>query len=380
MIATTYNIHAFDNYNRLYLTHFGRYGSEAPYTFSVLSREKCCLTMKTSSKEDRANKVFLSIGGYFYATYTMPNSDTLEIDITDIISSLDIGIYRTNVTIETNETQKSYEFDLSISYGLDFMRLAKYMGHFGEGTNKRCPLFGSVNPTTGQRNIEFIAMPEELIVPFTDNYTRRFTYLSYFTFYCWTQYGGTSTVYIYQNGAQINKYIGNYYSTIIQINNLQPFSQWYSKIIGRNTPFGGVPRPMKNGILLRGTLPYQLRQGSSTPVSTYKFAFFLEILEIGENVDVENLMPNASAMPYTLRQEMRMKVGIRNISRFDYIIYSMFYICEDLQVAFDDYIDTNALSLIDVTERGYNARLKSKDFVVPNTERTDFILDLIISY
>jgi hypothetical protein len=57
----------------------------------------------------------------------------------------------------------------------------------------------------------------------------------------------------------------------------------------------------------------------------------------------------------------------------------MFYLCDDLQVFFDDYIDINALSL-NTTERGYNARLKSKDFVIPNTERTDFTLDLIISY
>lgn len=378
MIATTYNIYAFDNFNRLYLTHFGRFGSEAPYTFSVLSREKCGITIRTSTNGDRANKVFLSIGGYFYSTYTMPNSDELEIDITDIISSLNFATYRTNVTIETNETQKSYEFDLSISYGLDFIRLDKLMGHQGETAgNGRCPLYGRINATTGRRELELIAMPEELIVPYTENYVRRFTYLTYFTIYCWTQYGA-GAIDVYQNGVKISQNVGSNTSIIIKTADLKPLSQWSAYSIGTRRAFG-VPRSMKNAILLKGTLPYQIYQNSLQPTNRYKFAFFLEILEIGENVDVENLMPNASAMPYTLRQEMRMKVGIRNISRYDYIIYSMFYLCDDLQVFFDDYIDKDAQSQIS-TERGYNARLKSKDFVMPNTERTDFILDLIISY
>lgn len=369
MLAKKYQIYSFGGSNRIYLTHFGRYGSARPYTFSILNKEKCNLQITTSfasSNQQQIKVVELTITDVIATTYIMPSSATLDIDLTDIISTIALGTYEVIVRVGDGGTfSSSYVFMISVSYGYDYMRIGKMLDNC-----EKLQHF-AINETTGVRTFEFYALPQEPIVPYTKNLVRIFSSFSYLPIVIWSTYGA-SNVSIYQNNVNITSFQGGNYTTYVTLNSARPYTNWVLLAAG-STKQKAVPRPISDkGIFLQGVMPYQGYQSSSAYTPKVKIAFYFDIFEIGDEISQTNLMPDATAMPYLLQNEMRIKVGIRNITQFDYIIYSSFFLCEELKVVFDD--------MGNGTYEGYNARIVSRDINVGGSERTDFIIDLIISY
>lgn len=369
MLAKKYQIYSFGGSNRIYLTHFGRYGSARPYTFSILNKEKCNLQIATSfasSNKEQISVVELDITNVFSTTYTMPTNGTLDIDLTDIISTIALGDYEVIVRVgDGGSFSSSYVFMISVSYGYDYMRIGKMLDNC-----EKLQHF-AINAITGLRTFEFYALPQEPILPYTKDLERVFSSFNYFPILIWSSYGA-GNVSIFQNNVDITSFQGSSYVTNITLTSARPYTNWELSVVGIKKQ-KAVPRPIsEKGILLKGTMPYQSYQSSSMFRSKSSFAFYFDIFEIGDEISQTNLMPDATAMPYLLQNEMRIKVGIRNITQFDYIIYSSFFLCEDLKVVFDD--------MASGTYEGYNARIVSRDINVGGSERTDFIIDLIVSY
>lgn len=369
MLAKKYQIYSFSSSNKIFLTHFGRYGSASPYTFSLLNKEKCNLQITTSfasSNQEQIKVVELTITNVFGTEYIMPTSGTLDIDLTDIISTIALGTYEVIVRVGDGGTfSSSYIFMISVSYGYDYMRIGKMLDNC-----EKLQRF-AINATTGIRTFLFHALPQEPIVPYTKDLKRVFSSFSYLPIVTWSTYGASNIV-IYQNNVDITSYRGASDVTYLILDNARPYTNWFLLAAGSIKQMA-VPRPIsEKGIFVQGTMPYQVYQSSSAYKPKVSFAFFFDIFEIGNEISQTNLMPDATAMPYLLQNEMRIKVGIRNITQFDYIIYSSFFLCEDLKVVFDD--------MGGGTHEGYNARIVSRDINVGGSERTDFIMDLIISY
>ena len=369
MLAKKYQIYSFSSSNKLFLTHFGRYGSAHPYTFSLLNKEKCNLQITTSfasSNQEQISVVELDITNVFGTIYIMPTSATLDIDLTDIISTIALGTYEVIVRVGDGRTfSSSYVFNVAVSYGYDYMRIGKMLDNC-----EKLQRF-AINVTTGIRTFEFYTLPQEPIVPYTKDLERVFSSFSYLPIQVWSTYGA-GNVNIYQNNVDIKSFRGNNDVTYVTLANARPYTNWVLEAAG-NIKQKAVPRPIsEKGIFLQGTMPYQGYQSSSAYKPKVEFGFFFDIFEIGNEISQTNLMPDATAMPYLLQNEMRIKVGIRNITQFDYIIYSSFFLCEDLKVVFDD--------MGNGTYEGYNARIVSRDINVGGSERTDFIMDLIVSY
>lgn len=368
MLAKKYNIYTLNYYNRLFLTHYGRYGTATPYTFSILNKEKCNLQITTSftpSNQEQIYEVELSITDVFNATYTMPRSGTLDIDLTDIISTIALGTYEVIVQVGDGSFSRSYTFMISVSYGYDYMRFGKKLD-----SCEKTRSF-AINSTTGLREFEFYALPQEPIVPYTRDLKRKFSSFSYLPIICWCTYGA-GNVAIKQNNVSITSYQGGSDTTYITLAKARPYTNWTLRATG-NLKNTAVPRPIsEKGIYLQGTMPYQGYQDEAGHKLKLKFAFFFDIFEIGNEISQTNLMPDATTMPYLLENEMRIKVGIRNITQYDYIIYSSFFLSEELKVVFDDM----GAGIYE----GYNARIVSRDINVGGSERTDFIIDLIVSY
>lgn len=369
MLARKYQIYSFGSSNRIYLTHFGRYGSARPYTFSILNKEKCNLQIATSfasSNQEQIKVVELTITDVFATTYIMPTSATLDIDLTDIISTIALGTYEVIVRVGDGGTfSSSYIFMISVSYGYDYMRIGKMLDKC-----EKLQRF-AINATTGLRTFEFYALPQEPIVPYTKDLVRVFSSFNYLPIVIWSTYGA-GNVDISQNNVDITTFQGGDLVTYITLTSARPYTNWVLLAAG-SIKQKAVPRPIsEKGIFLQGTMPYQGYQSSSAYRPKVTFAFFFDIFEIGNEITQTNLMPDATAMPYLLQNEMRIKVGIRNITQFDYIIYSSFFLCEELKVVFDD--------MGNGTYEGYNARIVSRDINVGGSERTDFIMDLIVSY
>lgn len=369
MLAKKYQIYSFSSSNKLFLTHFGRYGSAHPYTFSLLNKEKCNLQITTSfasSNQEQISVVELDITNVFGTTYIMPTSATLDIDLTDIISTIALGTYEVIVRVSDGGTfSSSYVFMISVSYGYDYMRIGKML--------EQCEKLQrfAINATTGLRTFAFYALPQEPIVPYTKDLERVFSSFSYLPIMIWSSYD-PGKVNIYQNNVNITSFLGGNDVTYVTLDNARPYTNWFLLAAG-TLKQQAVPRPIsEKGIFLQGTMPYQGYQSSSAYRTKVAFAFFFDIFEIGNEITQTNLMPDATAMPYLLQNEMRIKVGIRNITQFDYIIYSSFFLCEDLKVVFDD--------MGSGTKEGYNARIVSRDINVGGSERTDFIMELIVSY
>lgn len=369
MLAKKYNIYSFNSSNRLYLTHYGRYGTKTPYTFSILNKEKCNLQITTSltpSNQQQISEVELSITNVFDATYTMPRSGTLDIDLTDIISTIALGAYEVIVRVRDDGSFSStYTFMISVSYGYDYMRFSKKL----ESCEKI--RINAINATSGIRSFEFYALPQEPIVPYTRDLKRSFSSFNFLPITCWSS-NGAANVTIYQNNVNISNYQGQSNTIHITLANARPYTNWTLRMM-HYLIHTAVPRPIsEKGIFLQGTMPYQSYQNSASYRTKNIFAFFFDILEIGNEISQTNLMPDATTMPYLLENEMRLKVGIRNITQYDYIIYSSFFLCEELKVVFDD--------MGEGAYEGYNARIVSRDINVGGSERTDFIIDLIVSY
>lgn len=369
MLARKYQIYSFGGSNRIYLTHFGRYGSARPYTFSILNKEKCNLQIATSlasSNQEQIKVVELTITNVFGTTYIMPTSETLDIDLTDIISTIALGTYEVIVRVGDGGTfSSSYVFMISVSYGYDYMRIGKML----DNCEKQQRF--AINATTGLRTFGFYALPQEPILPYTKDLERVFSSFSYLPIQVWGPYGANN-IDIYQNNVNITSFQGSSDVTYVTLSSARPYMNWFLLAAG-TLHQTAVPRPIsEKGIYLQGTMPYQGYQSSSGFKTKNKFGFFFDIFEIGNEITQTNLMPDATAMPYLLQNEMRIKVGIRNITQFDYIIYSSFFLCEDLKVVFDD--------MGSGTHEGYNARIVSRDINVGGSERMDFIIDLIISY
>lgn len=254
---------------------------------------------------------------------------------------------------------------ISVSYGYDYMRIGKMLDNC-----EKLQRF-AINATTGARTFLFHALPQEPIVPYTKDLKRVFSSFKYLPIVTWSTYGAGNIV-IYQNNVNITSYQGGNDVTYITLSSARPNTNWVLLAAGIIQQMA-VPRPISDkGIFIQGTMPYQGYQNFSGYRTKVKFAFFFDIFEIGNEISQTNLMPDATAMPYLLQNEMRIKVGIRNITQFDYIIYSSFFLCEDLKVVFDD--------MGNGVHEGYNARIVSRDINVGGSERTDFIMDLIVSY
>lgn len=371
MIATRYSIYSFSAYDKIFLTHFGRFGSTDNYTFFALSNEKCNLLVATSTATSslKITQVNVTIGD-FYFSYVMPESKELYIDLSDVVSVNAKKIL--NVTVEVvGTTTESYSFKINVAEGYDIARMMKSMS--------LCKEFYTMG-ANGNANISFIGIPDEPIVPITQDGVRKFTNVLQIDYNIWTTYR-TNNVDIIQDGEDIEIYQGNSYVISIATDNMKKNTTWETRVIGSLLKISHTRAMSDKGVFVTGKCPFPHRFSAGTEiVSPYKFGFFFDIFEIENNATQTNLVPDAVAMPYLIEAQMRIKVGIKNISVNDFILYSNFIkMSENLQIFFDNegYNSTSQNKQKD----GYNARLVDADFVMPiGDTRQDFIVELIIAY
>lgn len=371
MIATRYSIYSFSVYDKIYLTHFGRFGSTNNYTYFALSKEKCniLVTTGTTSTSLQITKVNVTIGEYYFS-YVMPESKELYIDLSDIISVNAKKILDVSVEVIGTSTE-TYSFKINVAEGYDIARMLRAM--------LLCRDFYNMG-ANGNANISFVGIPDEPIVPITQDGVRKFTTLTQVDYNIWTQYG-TNNVSISQDGEDISIYKGNSYILSIPLSNMKKNTTWETRFIGSLNKISHTRAMSDKGVFVTGNCPFPHRFTAGTGiVSQNKFGFFFDIFEIENNATQTNLVPDAVAMPYLLETQMRIKVGIKNISVNDFILYSNFIkMCENLQVFFDAEGNTSATQ--SQQKDGYNARLVDADFVMPiGDTRQDFIVELIIAY
>lgn len=363
MIATRYNIYTWDYFNRLYLTHYGRFG-EGDYTFIALAKEKCNLQIVTSASTDLINRVELTIANYRFS-YTMPTSNVLDVDISDVIA---MNVYKTlRVNVRCYATNNLFEYDFSICVwsGYDGVRLLR--------------LLNCAEPYTisnqGVVDANFVAIPDEPLVPYDEENTRYFNQISVIENVVWSGYGASNVV-VSQDESKINANAGTPLFTQTRISGMRPYRDWDVSVIGRTIKKCRT-RATNKPILITGSCPLSVAD-SATPRSA-KFGFFLENFSVENNNEILKLNADASSLPYMVENEMRIKIGVRDISHNDFVLYSYFIkMCEDLKVFFDEQSVT---SMARGAVQGYNARLANADFeIVTGDERGDFIVELIIAY
>lgn len=371
MIATRYNIYSFTTYDKIFLTHFGRFGSTDNYTFFALSNEKCNLLVASSTATSslKITQVNVTIGDLYFS-YVMPESKELYIDLSDVVSVNAKKIL--NVSVEVvGTTTESYSFKINVAEGYDIARMMKSMS--------LCKEFYTMG-ANGVANISFIGIPDEPIVPITQDGVRKFTKVSYIDYNIWTSYG-TSNVDIIQDGVNIDSYQGDAHVLSVSLANVKKNTTWETRFVGSLIKISQTRAMSDKGVFVTGKCPFPHRFVSATEiVAPYKFGFFFDIFEIENNATQTNLVPDAVAMPYLLESQMRIKIGVKNISVNDFILYSNFIkMSENLQIYFDN--EGYASASQSKQKEGYNARLVNADFVMPIGDvRQDFIVELIIAY
>jgi hypothetical protein len=371
MIAKRYSIYSFTAYDYIYLTHFGRLGSTGNYTFFALSKEKCnmIVTTGTTSISLKITQVNVTIGD-FYFTYVMPEKKELYIDLSDVVS-INAGKIL-NVSVEVvGTTTETYSFKINVAEGYDIARMLRAMSlcreYYKMGAN-------------GNEDVYFIGIPDEPIMPITQDGERKFTKLTIIYYNFWSTYG-TNNFDILQDGVDIGSYQGDSSRMGIYLENVKKNTTWELKAVGSSQKICNTRAMSDKGVFITGKCPFPPRLTTSTKnYTTYDFGFFFDIIEFENNATQTNLIPDAVAMPYLIETQMRIKVGIKNISVNDFILYSNFIkMCENLQVFFDN--DGNASGSQTGYKEGYNARLVNADFVMPiGDTRQDFIVELIIAY
>lgn len=364
MIATRYNIYTWDNFNRLYLTHYGRFGATDNYTFIALTKEKCNLQITTSVSTDLINRVELTIANFRFS-YTMPTSNVLNIDISDVIAMNKYKTLRVNVRCYAPNDLFEYDFSICVWSGYDGVRLLR--------------LLNCAEPYTisnqGVVATNFVAIPDEPLVPYDEENTRYFNQISFIENVVWSRYGANDVV-VSQDGSVINANAGTPLFTQVRVSGMRPYRDWEINVKGRTIKKCRT-RATNKPILITGSCPLSVAD-SATP-SSAKFGFFLENFSVENNNEILKLNADASSLPYIVENEMRIRIGVRDISHNDFVLYSYFIkMCEDLKVFFDEQSVT---SMARGAEQGYNARLANADFeIVTGDERGDFIVELIIAY
>lgn len=371
MIATRYSIYSFSVYDKIFLTHFGRFGSTNNYTYFVLSKEKCNMLVTTSipSSSLQITQVNVTIGEYYFS-YVMPESKELYIDLSDIISVNAKKILDVSVEVVGTSTE-SYSFKINVAEGYDIARMLRAM--------LLCRDFYTMG-ANGIANISYTGIPDEPIVPITQDGVRKFTTITQVDYNIWTQYG-TKNVGISQDGEIISSYQGNTNVLSVLLPYVKKNTTWETRFIGTLQKISHTRAMSDKGVFVTGKCPFPHRFTEATGiVSPYKFGFFFDIFEIENNATQTNLVPDAVALPYLIEAQMRIKVGIKNISVNDFILYSNFIkMSENLQVFFDN--EGYASASQSLQKDGYNARLVDADFVMPiGDTRQDFIVELIIAY
>ena len=364
MIATRYNIYTWDNFNRLYLTNYGRFGETDNYTFIALTKEKCNLQITTSASTDLINRVELTIANYRFS-YTMPTSNVLDIDISDVIAMNVYKTLRVNVRCYASNNLFEYDFSICVWRGYDGVRLLRLLNCEGPYTISN----------QGVVDAEFVAIPDEPLVPYDEENTRYFNQISFVESVVWSRYGASNVV-VTQDGTTINASAGTPVFTQLQMSRVRPYRDWNIAVVGRTIKKCRT-RATYKPILITGSCPLSVAY-SATPRSA-KFGFFLEIFSVENNNEIIKLNADATSLSYMVENEMRIKIGVRDISHNDFVLYSYFIkLCEDLKVFFDEQSVT---SMARGAVQGYNARLASSDFeIVTGEERGDFIVELIIAY
>lgn len=372
MIATRYSIYSFSSYDKIFLTHFGRFGSSNNYTYFALSKEKCNLLVATSTATSslKITQVNVTIGEYYFS-YVMPESKELYVDLSDIVSVNAKKILDVSVEVVGTSTE-TYSFKINVAEGYDITRMLKAMSlcrgdTYNMGAN-------------GNLNISYVGIPDEPIVPITQDGVRKFARLQQIEYNIWSTYG-TNNFDIIQDGEDIDSYQGNSSLIGISIGNMKKNTTWEIRAIGSLQKICNTRAMSDKGIFVRGECPFPPRFTGATGIySTNFFGFFFDLYAIENNATQTNLVPNAVAMPYLLESQMRIKIGVKNISVNDFILYSNFIkMCENLQVFFDS--EGYQQSSQSLYKEGYNARLVDADFVMPiGDTRQDFIVELIIAY
>lgn len=347
----------------VYLNHYGRYGSGDNISYLLTDKDKSILYVESGtgvkvkriqiiidyedSDVDRFELYADKNGNIFYELS----------DICKIYSGKTIGV-NINLFLTTGAVY-STGFSIKIQQGYNFSRLCRLANVMG--TNVKSSY--SINGSTGVVSSNLIGIPEKFIFNRESNtgIATKFTGITTIKFPFWTTYGNSN---VQLNGVAMSTTSAGL-ASIPTASNFPKFSDL--RITGTIYSMCELVA-MECGrkyLAVEWRTPYTF-YGNSKLTSEIALCF----LEwYSEELDVAQDAFDGVNFPVDAQCATKIKCGIKDISAYDYVLYSQLFLAEEVSLHLDSSSSMNKIS----------AQVVAKKITLPTAEgeRYDFEIEFI---
>lgn len=345
----------------VYLNHYGRYGSGENISYLLTDKERSIIYVESGTSVVDSVELQMSYDNEIVERLELfaDNSGNIYYDLSDICkvySGKKIEVY---ISLHTTDGINSTTFFVEIQQGYNFSNLCRQVNVMGTSVKSNY----TINSATGIVSGTLVGIPEKFIFnrESQTGFARRFTGISYISFPFWTQYGN--------NNAQLNNTVlSNTSSGLVNIPTATIFPKFsVLRVVGTilSTSELVAMECSKKYLAVEWRTPYT-SYGNSKLTSDIALCF----LEwYSDELEVEQNEFDGVNFPVESQCATRIKCGIKDISAYDYILYSQMYLAEEISLHLDSSSSTNKIS----------AQVVPKKITFPTSEgkRYDFEIEFI---
>lgn len=359
-----YTIYANTPIFAVYLNHYGKYGSSDDVYYLLTDKDKAILYVESGLADPKVRTMQINV------SYDDINVEHFELyadksgrilyelsDICKIYSGKTIGV---DISIfMTNGSVYSTSFAIKIQQGYNFSRLCRLANVMG--TNVRSSY--TINNASGVVSGNLIGVPEKFIFNRENNtgVATKFVGIANIKFPFWTSYGNSN---VQLNGVNLS----NTSNGLVSISTTRAFPKFSElRIVGSRYSMCELVA-MECGrkyLAVEWRTPYTFY--GNTKLTSEVALCFLEWYS--EELDVEQTEFDGVNFPVDAQCSTRIKCGIKDISAYDYVLYSQMYLSEEVSLHLDSASSTNQIS----------AQVVAKKITLPTSEgeRYDFEIEFI---
>lgn len=348
----------------VYLNHYGKYGSGNNISYLLTDKDKSIIYVESGTTSTKVARIQLSVEYndeiVERVELVADNSGKIFYELSDICKIYSGKIIGVNINIFlTSGAVYSAGFGVKIQQGYNFSRLCRLANVMGTNVNSNY----TINGTSGVVSCNPIGVPEKFIFNREKNtgFASKFTGIVNIKFPFWTGYGNSN---VQLNGVALS----NTSSGLVSIPTTTAFPKFSElRVIGTQYSMCELVAMEcgKKYIAVEWRTPYTF-YGDSKTLSELALCF----LEwYSEEIDVEQTEFDGVNFPVDAQCDTRIKCGIKDISAYDYVLYSQLFLAEEVSLYLDSASSTNKIS----------AQVVAKKFTLPTSEgeRYDFEIEFI---